>query len=228
MTTRVVTAREAMPLKELARVLTEHNLSALPVLDADDRVIGMASEGDLLPKQAHPIPGAPHWWQRRRAREETRRAAGDTVGRVMTEYPVTISPSATMADAARRMLEHRLKHLPVIDGNGALVGIVSRADLIRTFLRTDGEIRDAVLNDVFLHVLWTDPTQVDVSVTDGIVTLSGTVEQRSTAEIAERLVHRLDGVVDVISTLEYRVDDGGAEGRQATDSSPPSPVDWLG
>lgn len=82
------------------------------------------------------------------------------------------------------------------------------------------QIRETVLTDVFFHVLWTDPTQVDVSVTDGIVTLTGTVEQRSTAEIAERLVHRLDGVVDVISTLKYRVDDGGVSGRPAPNLHP--------
>lgn len=215
MTTPVLTARPAMPLKELARVLAEHNLSALPVLDAENRVIGMVSERDLLPKQAHPIPDARRWWQRRRTREQIRRAEGDTVGHVMTEHPVTIQPSATLAETARRLTEYELKHLPVIDNNGALIGIVSRADLIRTFLRTDDEIREAVLDDVFFQVLWTDRSQVDVSVTDGIVTLAGTVEQRSTAEIAERLVHRLDGVVDVISTLKYRVDDGGVSGRPA-------------
>jgi CBS domain-containing protein len=224
MTSRVLTARPAMPLKELARVLAEHHISALPVLDPDDRVIGIVSERDLLPKQANPIPRRRRWWQRlwqrRRTREDIRRAEGDTVGHVMSGYPITIAPGAALAEAARRMTEHEVKHLPVVDENGELVGIVSRADLIRTFMRSDDETRDDVLIEVFRHVLWTDPTEVDVSVTDGIVTLAGTVEQRSTAEIAERLVHRLDGVVDVISTLEYRLDDGGITGRPARHPQP--------
>lgn len=220
MTRRVLTARPAMPLKELARVLAENGLSALPVLDPDDRVIGMVSERDLLSKQAQSVPGRPHWWQRREVREEIRRAGGDTVGHVMTGSAVTISPGAGLPEAARRMIEHDVKHLPVIDHAGALVGVVSRADLVRAFVRSDDEIRDAVVNEVFRHILWVDPTEVEVTITDGIVTLSGTVEQRSTAEIAERLVHRLDGVVDVVSGLEYRLDDGGIGG---TPSHPPPP-----
>jgi CBS domain-containing protein len=208
MTARALVARPAMPLKEAARVLAAHHISALPVLDPDDRVIGMVSERDLLSKQAHPIPERRRWWRRRRARAEIRRAGGDTVGEVMTADPITIAPQLSLAEAARRMTGHEVKHLPVVDATGALVGVVSRADLLTAFLRTDEEIREAVLTDILVHVLWADPTELDISVTDGIVTLAGTVEQRSTAEIAERLVHRLDGVVDVISTLEYRMDDG--------------------
>lgn len=221
MTRRVLTARPAMPLKELARVLTEHGLSALPVLDTDDRLIGMVSERDLLSKQAQPLPGERRWWQRRRVREEIRRAEGDTVGHVMTSFPVTVSPGASLAEAAHRMIQHAVKHLPVIDDTGELAGVVSRADLVRAFVRSDDEIRDAVLNEVFLHVLWVDPTEIEVAVTDGVVTMTGTVEQRSTAEIAERIVHRLDGVVDVVSALEYRLDDGGIGGRP---SRPPTPT----
>ena len=118
-----------------------------------------------------------------------------------------------------------MKHLPVIDGSGVLVGVVSRGVLVRTFVRSDDEIRGAVLTEVFLHVLWIDAGQVDVSVTDGIVTLRGVVDQRSTAEIRERLVHRLDGVVDVVSALEHRVDDGGVGGRPPRRPQPaPSPT----
>jgi CBS domain-containing protein len=220
MTRSVLTARPAMPLKELARVLTENGLSALPVLDPYDRLIGMVSERDLLSKQARPLPGRRHWWQPHRVREEIRRAEGDTVGHVMTGFPVTIAPGASLAEAARRLIEHGVKHLPVINDAGTLVGIVSRADLVRAFVRSDDEIHDTVVNEVFRHVLWVDPTEVEVTVTDGIVTLSGTVEQRSTAEIAERLVHRLDGVVDVVSGLEYRLDDGGIGRRPSHHTRP--------
>ncbi|OLT01328.1 hypothetical protein BJF90_32195 [Pseudonocardia sp. CNS-004] len=220
MTPRVLTARPAMPLKELARVLADNGLSALPVLDPYDRLIGMVSERDLLSKQARPLPGRRRWWQPRRVQEEIRRAEGDTVGHVMTGFPVTIAPGANLAEAARRMIEHDVKHLPVINDAGELVGIVSRADLVRAFVRSDDEIRRTVVNEVFRHVLWVDPTEVEVAVTDGIVTLTGTVEQRSTAEIAERLVHRLDGVVDVVSGLEYRLDDGGIGGRPSHHTRP--------
>jgi CBS-domain-containing membrane protein len=170
-------------------VLTGHGLSALPVLDPDDSLTGMVSERDLLSKQAQPLPGRRHWWQLHRVREEIRRAEGDTVGHVMTGFPVTIAPDASLAEAARRMIEHGLKHLPVIDHAGALVGVGSRTDLIRAFVRSDDEIRDTVANEVFRHVLWVDPTDVEVTVADGIV--------------------------DVVSALEYRFDDGGIRGRSA-------------
>jgi CBS domain-containing protein len=106
MTTQVVTARPAMPLKEFARLLAEHRISALPVLDADDRLVGIASERDLLSKQAEPLLRPRHWWQPRRTREETRRAEADTVGHLMTGRPITIAPTATLAEAARRMTQH--------------------------------------------------------------------------------------------------------------------------
>jgi CBS domain-containing protein len=215
MTTDVVTAMPEMPLKDLVGLLARHRLSALPVVDGDGHVIGIVSERDLLPKQAHPLAPAHHWWQLPRTREEIRRAEGDTVGEIMTPDPVTVSPQARLAEAAGRMTEHEVKHLPVVDPDGTLLGIVSRADVIRTFLRTDDDIRVAVLDDVFRDVLSVPPTDVDVSVRDGIVTLGGTVDLRSTAQIATRLAHRVDGVVDVVSDLRYRLDDGGLEGHAA-------------
>jgi CBS domain-containing protein len=149
----------------------------------------------------------------RRARETQRRATGDTVGQVMTFGAITIGPEAGLAEAARRMTEHDVKRLPVVDEHGALLGIVSRSDLMKAFLRTDEEIREDVLGEVLAHQLWVDPTTVEVAVKDGIVTLAGTVDQRSVAESAERLVRRLDGVVDVVCELQHRIDDGGLAGR---------------
>lgn len=209
MTTDVLRARPAMPLKELVRVLTAHQISALPVLDADDRVIGVVSERDILPKLGQQAPRRTQWWRIRRLRDESRRAAGETVGHVMSTNPVTVSPDAKLAEAARLMTDLDVKRLPVVDGKGALLGIVSRADMLKAFLRTDDEIREEILGEVFVHLLWVDPTAVRVTVDDGIVTLSGVVEQRSTAEMAERLVRRVDGVIDVVSELDYRVDDQG-------------------
>lgn len=214
MTTTVLKARPAMPLKELARVLAEHHVSALPVLNEDDRLVGVVSERDVLLKQGHQIPRHPHWWENRRVRDEIRRAAGDTAGQVMTTPAMTIGPEATLAQAARMMTDHDIKRLPVVDGHGALLGIVSRADLMKVFLRTDEEIREEILGEVFVHLLWADPTDVDIAVRDGIVTLTGTVGDRSTAEVAERLVRRLDGVIDVVSELEFRFDDGGLARRR--------------
>jgi CBS domain-containing protein len=214
MTTDVLKARPGMPVRELARVLVEHHVSALPVLDEVDRLVGVVSERDVLLKQGHQIPRRPRWWETGRAREDIRRAAGGTAGQLMSRPAVTIGPEATLAQAARLMTDRGVKRLPVVDGHGALLGIVSRADLMKVFLRTDDEIRGEILGEVFVHLLWADPMDVDVAVRDGVVTLTGTVRDRSTAEVAGRLVRRLDGVVDVVSELEFRVDDGGLARRR--------------
>jgi CBS domain-containing protein len=201
MTTRVLTAHPSMPLKELARVLAEHRISALPVLDTDDRLIGVVSERDLLVGRAHP--------NSRRAHAEIAQAAGDTVGEIMTRSPITIAADAGLAEAARLMTGNRVKRLPVLDRDGSLVGVISRGDLVRSFLRSDADIRRAVINDVLVEGMWADHAGVDVSVEEGVVTLTGTVHRRSFAEVAERLVRRMDGVVDVVNALSHGFDDLG-------------------
>lgn len=207
MTSDVLTAREAMPLKEFARVLTTRAVSALPVLDADDRLVGMVSERDLLDKQADPLASYRSWWGRLVRPRHARRATGDTVADVMTKNPVTIGPNASLAEAAKQMARHRIKRLPVVDGQGALVGIVSRGDLLKVFVRSDDDIAELILREVFVRLLWADPTEVEVRVTDGVVTLAGRVESRSVAEIAERLSRQTDGVIDVVNELTCRTDD---------------------
>lgn len=209
MTRPVLTAREAMPVKELARIMVKQHISALPVLDEDDRLIGVVSEADVILKQGHQIPRRPRWWEPAVRRMVVRRAAGDTARELMSARPVTVGPRASLAQAARLMSDHAVKRLPVLDDQGCLVGVISRGDLLKAFVRSDDDIRQDVLSEVFVHLLWADPTQIEVKVTDGIVDLAGTVDRRSTAEAAERLVRRIDGVVDVVSRLDFRVDDGG-------------------
>ncbi|MCE3553134.1 CBS domain-containing protein [Pseudonocardia sp. RS11V-5] len=215
MTADVVTARPAMPLKEAARVLHERRISAMPVLDEDDQLVGIVSERDLLLTQAAQLPRDTHWWESPVRRDTLRRSAGDTVGHVMTTKVVTTLADVPLARAARSMTSHAVKRLPVLDGDGRhLVGVVSRTDLLRAFLRSDDDIRADVLGEVLVHLLWQDPTAVEVDVVDGVVSLSGELGERSTAEAAERLVRRLDGVVDVVSHLTWRVDDGGLTRRR--------------
>lgn len=213
MTRPVLTARAATPVKELAQIMVEHHISALPVLDEDDQLIGVVSEADVILKQAHQIPRRPHWWEPATQRTAVRRAAGDTARELMSAQPVTVGPRAGLAQAARLMSDHAVKRLPVVDDQGGLVGVISRGDLLKAFVRSDDDIRQDVLGEVF-DLLGADPTQVEVKVTDGIVALAGTVDRRSTAEAAERLVHRVDGVVDVVSRLEFQSDDHGLAPRR--------------
>jgi CBS domain-containing protein len=214
MTTPVIAARKATPFKELARLMTERRVSALPVLDTADRVVGVVSEADLLPKQEH-RDDRPRRLRFGRARASLTKAAGDTAGQVMTTPAAVTHPATTVVEAAREMARRHVKRLPVVDPDGRLVGIVTRADLLKTFLREDDEIRQEIIGEVLVRVLWADPTRVDVQVRDGIVTLSGELEQKSHVPIAVELTQRVDGVVDVVNRLGHLLDDTTRSARRA-------------
>ena len=208
MTPEVVTVGEQASFKEIAATMAEHRVSALPVLDAEGRVAGIVSEADLLLKEEFPEgPAGGRLFQGRRQRMERAKAAGDTAAELMTAPAVTVGPDATVTEAARLLHRHGIKRLPVVDPAGPLLGIVSRADLIKVFLRSDTEIAQEVRQEVLVRAMWVDPDTVTVKVHDGVVTLSGQLERRSLIPITVSLVHGLDGVVDVVDRLSFEVDD---------------------
>jgi CBS-domain-containing membrane protein len=208
MTRDVVTVEETTPYKTVADLLAVRQISAVPVIDADGRVAGVASEADLLHKvefEGGTETGS--FFERRHQRQGRAKAAGSSASDVMTSPAVTITPDAPAAVAARLMDRRKVKRLPVVDSGGRLVGIVSRRDLLRVFLQADDVIRAEVVDDVFHRVLWIGPPHVSVEVQDGVVTLVGELEQRSLVEIAVRLTAAVGGVVGVVNRLSYRLDD---------------------
>jgi CBS-domain-containing membrane protein len=208
MTQEVVTVGEQASFKEIAATMAEHRVSALPVLDDEGQVAGIVSEADLLLKEEFPEgPAGGYLFQGRRQRVERAKAAGDSAAELMTAPAVTVAPDASVAEAARLLHRHGIKRMPVVDPAGPLLGIVSRADLLKVFLRSDAEIAQEVRQDVLVRALWVDPDTVTVKVRDGIVTLTGQLERRSLIPIAVSLVHGVDGVVDVVDRLVFEVDD---------------------
>jgi CBS-domain-containing membrane protein len=208
MTPVVVTVGERTSFKEIAATMAEHRVSALPVLDEAGRVAGIVSEADLLLKEEFPEGSAGgRLFQSRRLRVERVKAAGDTAAELMTAPAVTIGPDATVTEAARLLHRHGIKRMPVVDPAGPLLGIVSRADLLKVFLRTDAEIAQEIRQEVLVRAMWVNPDTVTVEVRDGIVTLSGQLERRSLIPIAVSLVHGIDGVVDVVDRLTFELDD---------------------
>jgi CBS-domain-containing membrane protein len=207
MTREVVTVDEQESFKELAALMAECRVSALPVLDEGGRVVGVVSEADLLLKEEFPEGPAGGRLFQGRHRMERAKAAGDTAVELMTAPAITIGPDATVAEAARLLHRHQIKRLPVVDPAGPLLGIVSRADLLKVFLRGDDQIAREVRQDVLLRALWVNPDTVVVEVRDGVVTLIGQLERRSLIPIAVSLVRGLDGVVDVVDRLTFEVDD---------------------
>ena len=123
------------------------------------------------------------------------KAHARTAGRLMTEPPVTVHADDTIVEAARTMAQHQVERLPVLDEEDRLVGIVTRRDLLQVFLRPDEEIRNEVIDEVLVRALWLPPRSIDVSVVEGVVTLSGHMERKSETEIALSMTRRIDGVV---------------------------------
>ncbi|MFJ3336204.1 CBS domain-containing protein [Streptomyces sp. NPDC086766] len=215
MVTDVVTAETGTPFKEVVRRLGDHRISGLPVIDEDHHVVGVISETDLLLREARrPAPvgafGGRSYRLRGLVRGARRRAAKSrarSAGGVMSAPAVTVRADATVTHAARVMAEHRVERLPVVDEEDRLVGIVTRRELLRGFLRADEEIRREVEEEVFGNTLWLAPHVVEATVRDGVVTLTGQLERRGDIPVAVGMTRRIDGVVDVVDRLSYRLDD---------------------
>ena len=177
MTTPVVTATEAMPFRDLAALLYAGDIGAVPVVAPTGQVLGLVSRPDLIPKAAGlatPAGLYPAFGPRRR---ERRRALARTAGELMTTPAVTVAPQATVEQAARLMRRHRVGRLPVtFPLTGRLAGIVTRSDLLRVYRRPGEEIRAETETEVPHRVRGADPRRLEVSVRDGVVSVSGRVD----------------------------------------------------
>ncbi|MGC5005385.1 CBS domain-containing protein [Streptomyces sp. DT203] len=207
MTDEVVSVLSVTSFKEVAKLLAQHNISGLPVLDDEDRVVGVVSESDLLSRQAagHPMrsgaPDAAPWTT------VSSLGAEVTAAEVMSTPAVTVRAEETAPDAARLMARRGVERLPVVDDEDRLVGIVTRRDLLRLFLRPDAEIRLRIIEDVVVGTMGLETDAVAVHVMDGVVTLEGRLENRSQIAILTRLVEQLDGVVAVMGHVTAHADD---------------------
>ena len=211
MTTDPLTVSAETLLKEAARTMVRNRVSGLPVM-GDGALIGIVTEGDFLRQEAN--RDQPYRFSLLDALfgdGPTDPPAVESVAEVMTENVITIRPEATIGEAARVMANKRVKRLPVIDEDGTLVGIISRADVVNAFTKPDEIIEDEVREDIVRRLLFLDPEDVGVSVTDGVVTLGGEMENRTEAHLLEELTRRVEGVVRVDSQLTFLVDDEKAE-----------------
>ncbi|HEX9357026.1 MAG TPA: CBS domain-containing protein [Streptosporangiaceae bacterium] len=209
MTTSVVTVDQRTPYKEIAVLLAEHKISAVPVLILCRHVTGVVSEADLLrvlDKHAREAQLESGGLLHRHAGDAKHQ--GLTAGELMTSPAITIHPDATLPAAARLMNSRHIKWLPVTEGGGIglggnLVGIVSRSDLLSVFLRPDEDIAREV-REILTQILLADPAGVTVRVRNGVVTLAGYLgsERHDLIRIAVRLTWDIDGVVDVVNKLD--------------------------
>ena len=197
MTTAVVVVRRGATFKEMAAALRRYRVSALPVVDADGKVIGVVSEADMLAKEALVDPGVIDELVHHK---EVHKAGGLTAGDLMTHPAVTVRPEDSVEHAARLMYNLRIKRLPVVDAGGGLVGVISRTDLLAVYDRPDSEIREEI-EGLILHEFL--PSQFAVSVQDGVVTLAGSPETAALGHHVVDKVRHVQGVVAVRDQLSY-------------------------
>jgi len=211
------------PLRDVVAILSERRISGLPVIGDRLEVLGVVSEADVVAKEQGPEP------ERRRLsgwlradRTRARKLAARTAGEAMSAPAITIEANRSVAEAAQLLASHGIKRLPVVDEEGTLVGIVTRADLVRAFARSDAEIEHELREDVVLRALWIDDPRLDIRVERGEVRLAGRLQNRSDAELLQRFATRVPGVVSVHSTLRWDWDDqkGSPETEQRAPLTP--------
>jgi len=185
MTSEVISVDENATVPAVARLLADRGISAVPVVDKDNQVIGMVSEGDLLHRAEIGIEHRRSWWLEMVS--STNRLAGDyikshsgKVNDVMTRDVVSVTETTPVADIALLLETNRIKRVPVVR-DGKLVGIVSRANLVRALAMTideapsgagadDQAIRDKLLTELKAQK-WAEVSPANVTVKDGVVHL---------------------------------------------------------
>ena len=197
MTRDVVTVSPSAPYGRCFALMRMHGVGALPVVD-DGRLAGIVTLTDLVLKDRR--PSARDRYAERPAPK--RPGVARTAAELMTRHLVTAHPETPLAAAVRQLVQHRINRLPVIDGEGRLVGIVSRSDVLRMFLRSDVSIRREVNNAVTGDLPFIGKGKIWADVTDGVVTLDGEVEPGTLTDVLLRLVASVPGVVGVKNRLK--------------------------
>lgn len=207
MTTTVITVRPQTPFKDVVALMAEHDVSALPVVDGANRPIGVVSEADVLTKQefrggsdripSHDRAGLERWI----------RSLALVAGELMTSPIRTIAVDVPLTAAARQLAKAGVRRLLVVDEHGSLVGVLSRRDLMRVYLRSDDEIRAEVEDLLASSVMGAGPGTVKVAVRGGVTTVDGVLQRRRQVDSVSRLVPTVTGVVAVRNNLRWMVDD---------------------
>jgi CBS domain-containing protein len=205
MSTRVIAVRQGAAYKDMAAMLHEQRVSAFPVIDSDNKVIGIVSETDLLTKEAleGTVPRTLQSLTHQRVRSQVNAV---TASDLMTRPAVTVGPDEPVTHAARLMFNQRVKRLPVVSGDGTLIGIVTRSDVLSVYGRPDAQIQHQITQDLILGTFLCDPARFTVTVKDGIVTIAGEPETKVVGLDIIDAVRHAEGVVAVRDRLSYPSD----------------------
>ncbi len=209
MSVEVLTTTPETPLKEAAALLAERRISGVPVVDESGAVVGVLSEADILVKTGGALPRSGLLgWLLEPDFDLHDKIGARTVGEAMSAPAVTITPGRTVHEAAALMITESVNRLPVVE-DGALVGILTRADVVRAFTRTDAEIADEIREEILRRTLWLEPGAISMDVVEGAVHLEGEVETEADAELLPVFVARVPGVVSVRTNIRARATTNG-------------------
>jgi CBS domain-containing protein len=204
MTKEVVSITPETTLRDAAALLAEHEISGLPVVNDAVEVVGVLSEADIVLKAGGKAGRSRLLGWLLESDLDTHKIEAETVGDAMSAPPVTISSKRPVHEAARVMATRGINRLPVVD-DGELVGIITRADVVRAFSRSDKEIADEIHTEILQRTFWLEPGRVTVTVVDGHVGLTGEVETEADVELLPSFVSRVPGVVSVEADLRSRI-----------------------
>jgi CBS domain-containing protein len=200
-----ITVTPVTTLKDAAALLAEHGISGLPVVE-DETVVGVISEADIVARSTGGRESRSVIAALFGGGQDEGAVAGASVSDAMSSPAITIGSGREVAEAARVMVERRVNRLPVVDGT-RLIGIVTRADLVRAFVRPDEELEREIREDVAETALWIDSTALNVTVEQGAVKLAGEVDRRADAELLRSFTESVPGVVSVESELRWKFDE---------------------
>jgi CBS domain-containing protein len=206
MTRKLITASPETTFQEAVRLLEDNRISGLPVIDSDGKLVGIVSEADLLNKAEKREPDA-YVLESRRHRLDRSRASALDVASAMSRNIVSVHADSPIALAAREMHARGFKRLPVVDSEGRLVGIVSRGDVLKVFLRSDAELAAEVRGILNEAERTFRSSRLAVKVTGGVVDLDGRLRSKNQVDATVRAVAGVDGVIGVYSRIGYDSDD---------------------
>ncbi|HSK39182.1 MAG TPA: CBS domain-containing protein [Arenibaculum sp.] len=216
MTTGLVTITPQTPIDEIAQLLLDRHISGLPVVDADGRVVGIVSEGDLIRRQELETGRQRSWWlellsSRTGLARDYAKFHGRTASDIMTRDVVAVDENASLAEIASTLESKRIKRVPVCRGD-KLVGIISRANLVQALALTwkktgpaeasidDRQIRQQ-LADELAHNRWADLRHLNFLVDKGTVHLWGVVESEEERQAVRVAAGNIPGVRQVNDDL---------------------------
>lgn len=218
MVTDVVTVGPDLSVRAAASTLVQNRISAVPVVDSGGQLIGILSEGDLIRRaEAHTDRRRSGWLEVFTSADtlaaEFVKAHARKVSDVMTRYVITAKPETSLREIANLLEKHRVKRLPIVE-NGRIVGIVSRADLLRAVAsapaaqqgRDQAPGDEKLRNEILLRLRsqsWAHPSQVNVIVQDSTVDLWGYVESEAEHQAIRVLAEETPGVRAVNDYLGY-------------------------